>query len=467
MKDTLSVKPKIIQLNEANDIYMELTMCILTNQVNLNDLKFTDNYINGIIENKERFIGIPLVVNREKLEQGDYLKLSHELNKKTGLLETDAIGSFVDFWSETDEEDTLKLMGTVRVLKRYPNVCKAMAELYESGDLEFSCEIFAYGYSETDEVTGIRSIKYEFEGIVNSLIGSCVVSYPAEVKSQASLLVAEALRKDIEEGEAMDNKPIVETFNKGKDVHTHGILETSALKAGDVSNQIYNLINPIDLKTNYRKYNYCIIDVYFDNSKEASDGYVILEEWDSYETLWWVSFSISNDIVSMEDKDIWVEGYKGFIPKGIKVDELLSKTPKEGEIELNEESTKEIEALKNQVKQLNDTIVNQQTVIAENSAEIENLEQYKIKVEESEKKETIAAITEKYSKLFSEDLMKSEEVIAAINELNEQVLNTIVVEHVSKELSSKGNRDQKEIVVAAGREVDLIPETVLQKYGIN
>jgi len=127
VSETLSITPKILELNEeeTNDIFMTLTMCVLTNGVNLNNLQFTDDYINGIVENKDKYIGIPLVVNRLKLENGLYNNLTHEFNKKTGELNTDCVGSFVDFWSETDSDGALQLMGNVRVFKRYPNVCNA------------------------------------------------------------------------------------------------------------------------------------------------------------------------------------------------------------------------------------------------------------------------------------------------------------------------------------------------------
>ena len=61
-------------------------MCILTDQPNLNNLKFNENYIKGIVTNKEKFIGIPLVVNKTKLENGFYSNLNHEFDKSSNLL---------------------------------------------------------------------------------------------------------------------------------------------------------------------------------------------------------------------------------------------------------------------------------------------------------------------------------------------------------------------------------------------
>jgi uncharacterized coiled-coil protein SlyX len=482
-KEILSVKPRIIELSETNDIYMSLTMCILTNQTNLNKLRFTDDYIDGIVNNKETFIGIPLVANRSKLEAGLYNNLTHELNKKTGELKTDQIGSFVDFWKEEDEDGTVKLMGLVRVHKRYPNVCNAMLELYESGDLEFSCECLVYGYASKDEETGERSLNYEYEGYVNALFGSCVVTNPAEPKSVASVLVA-AIAKDLEGGENVSETIV---FNKGFDIAYHGSIEISALTSSDISNQIYNILNPIDPKSNYRKYNFWINTVYFSKS-ENFDGYVIVEDWEDSQTLFRINFSIENDIVVLDAKENWIEGYKGFIPKGINVDDLISaqktaeiemnnkinelNTKHEEEKQLTEEQIKELqsqlEALQSQVSELNGIVVSQKEEIVqlqnketELNNVIESLKPFKEQVETAEKQTKKDALTEKYGKLLSAETMKSEQVVNAIEALDEVSLNAIVVAEVAKELASKSTQDQNktnDVVVNARQPEDLLPE---------
>jgi hypothetical protein len=484
--EKLQINPKFIVLNsESNDIYIELTMCILTNQANLNKLQFTDDYINGVVENKDKFIGIPLQVNRTKLENGFYKTLDHELDKKTKLLKTDSIGSFVDFWSDIDEEDgSLLLMGLVRIHKRYPHVCDAVVELYESGDLEFSCEMLAYGYASTDDETGVRSVNYEFEGQVNSLFGSAIVTHAAEKKSKATLLVAEALEQDLKEtlegGETVPEAK-VEVFNKGEDIKYYGEFELSSMKFSDVSNSIYNLINPINPQTNYRSYNYYVLDMYLD--------YAIVESWDDYTTLWRIPYTIDGDIVSVSPQAEWIKGKKGFIPDGVDIDALiesqknatieinnkieeLNNTHKE-EHKLNEEQILEMQskmtALEAKVTELNGMVVSQQETIvqheasvAELNAQVETLTPFKVQVEVAEMQTKQSTMTDKFSKILSEDMMKSEDVTSAIAELNEVRMNEIVVAEIAKEkaetvVASKTNV-KADVIVAASNQEDLIPQ---------
>ncbi|WP_145413320.1 hypothetical protein [Paenibacillus xylanexedens] len=460
---------------------MELSMCILTDQINLNNLKFNENYIKGIVSNKDKFIGIPLVVNRIKLENGFFASLDHALDKNTNLLKTDTIGTFIDFREETDPDGTLKLMGDVRIFKRYPTVCEAIVDLYESGDLEFSCEAMVYGYESTDEETGVRSVDYEFEGKVNSLFGSCIVSEPAEVKSKPTLLVAQALEKDL--GEEIKVTNTTEVFNKNIDIAYHGKLELSSLKFSDVSNQIYNILNPVNPRSNYRTYNYYIQEMYVDH--------VIVEDEDDYKVLFKINYRIENDIVILDDKENWVEGYKGFIPKDINIDDLISlqetqtleleKITNELNTKHKEESSKmeeevkvlndKIEELENKVKELNSTLVGKQTEIQglqENekqlNSKIEELEPYKSQVETAEKERQVSELQSKYQKVLSEDLMKSEEVVKAINELNSSKLDSIVVAEILNK-SNTNAEDQKEdnVIVTASKQQDLIPQSAKER----
>lgn len=424
-----------------------MNMCILTNDVNLNKLKFSEDYINGIVENKNKFIGIPLVVNREKLENGLYKSLTHEFNKKSGELKTDQIGSFVDFWSETDGDGTLQLMGSVRIQKRYPNVCNAIIDLYENEMLEFSCEIVAYGYVDINEDTGVRTVDYSFEEQVNVLLGSCIVSNGAEVKSKASLLVAEALNIDLKGGEGMDSGETV-VFNKNIEIRYHGNFELSSLKFSDVSNMIYNILNPINPKSNYRDYNYYISDLYLD--------YVIVEDWDDYVSLYKIFYKIENELVILDDKSKWIKGYKGFIPDGVDVDSLTLSV-ETIQLSQNEETVKMNKELED-LKLLNEELVKQ----------VGELKPFKEKVELSEKTAKTALLKEKFTKLLSEDVMKSEQVVNAIELLDEQVLNAIAVAELSKGKSDKVEKKEPSdvVVVASRQDQDLIPSNILQKYGM-
>lgn len=471
MKEKLSIKPKILSLNDTNDIYMTLNICILSNDVNYNKAQFLDDFIDGVIDNKETYIGIPFVVNREKLENAEYDKLTHEL--KDGKLLTDQIGSFVDFWKE-EIDDANCLMGSIRIAKRFPNTCEAIVELYNEEELETSCEVLINSYEEvTDD--GVRKIGYN-EG-KNALIGSAIVTSPAERRAKATLLVAEAYEKDIENEQKGENEMSEVQFNKGHEIKYHGKFETASLKFSEVSNQIYNKLNPINAKTNGRQYNYYIHTLYND--------YVIVEDWDDYETLYKIPYSIENDEVILAPKEEWQKGSLGFIPEGIEVSSLISE--KEAELsELNNKLTKvkeelatmeenktqevaeletKVSDLEAKIAELNSTIVSQEETktelegkITELNTKVEELTPFKDQVEKAEKDAKIAELNSKYAKLLSEETMKSEDVQKAIQELNEVELNSIVVAEIAKqktevEVASKTNDD---VVVVASKQEDLV-----------
>lgn len=485
MKETLQINSKILELNEdsSNDIYMSLNMCILTNSVNLNNLLFTEDYINGIVENKDAFIGIPLVANRLKLENGLYGNLTHEFNKKTGELKTDTVGSFVDFWTNTDEDGVLQLMGQARIFKRYPNVCNAFIELFEQNALNFSCEVIVYGYESNNEETGVRSVAYKYDGQTNSLLSSCSVTNPAEPKSKASLLVAEALEKDLEGGENMGESN-VQVFNKGIEIKYHEEIETSALKLSDVSNQIYNILNPLDPKNNHRKYNYYICDVY--------TSFVIVEDWSSYETLFKIFYKIENDTVVLDSQDKWIEGRKDFVPLGIDIDSLVAASNSQV-VELNSNINKlvseheevvkkmtdentvqiaeiqaQVDSLTAQVTELNELVVSQkQEIVTLQEKEtqlnevITELKPFKEQFEVAEKQAKKDALSEKFGKLLSEEALKSEQVVNAIESLDEQILNAIVVAEVSK--AKNESNAKPDVIVNASKQEDLIPQSAREK----
>lgn len=473
MKEKLSIKPKIMELNDSNNIYMTLNICILSNHVNYNKAQFLDDFIDGVIDNKETYIGIPFVVNREKLESADYENLSHEL--KDGELLTDQIGSFVDFWKE-EIEDANCLMGAIRIMKRFPNTCNAIIELYENEDLETSCEVLINSYDEVTE-DGVRKIGYN-EG-KNSLIGSAVVTNPAEYRAKATLLVAEAYQKDIEYKEVKTmTEEKVEVFNKGFETKYHGQFEVASLKFEEIHSQIYNKLNPLNAKTNNRQYNFYIRDLYND--------VIIAQDWDD-DSLYKIAYTIENDEVFLSAKDTWQKGTLGFIPENnVEVASLLSEKEKalsDTQEELNkvkeeletmsEAKTQEVldlEAkiveLESKITELNSTIVTQEEAkaglesqITELNSKVEALVPFKEQVEKAEKDAKVAELSAKYSKLLSEETFKSEDVQTAITELNSQQLNEIVVAEIAKEkiVETASTKTDDTVTIVASKQEDLLP----------
>lgn len=483
MKEKLSIKPKIMELNDndSNNIYMTLNICILSNDVNYNKAQFLDDFIDGVVDNKETYVGIPFVVNREKLESADYENLSHEL--KDGELLTDQIGSFVDFWKE-EIDDANCLMGSIRVMKRFPNTCTAIIELYNAGDLETSCEVLINSYAEvTDE--GVRKIGYN-EG-KNSLIGSAIVTDPAEYRATATLLVAEAYRKDIEYKEVKNVTEETEVFNKGYETKFHGQFEVASLKFSDVRDQIYNRLNPVNPQSGGRQYNYYIRDLYTD--------YIVAEDWYNEIDLYKIPYSIQNDEVLISPKEQWQKGTLGFIPEGVVIDtvlaskeveisELQSQLNKAKEELLTMEETKtqdvlDLEAkiveLNSKITELNELMVSEKEAkatlegqITELNSKVEELTPFKAQIEKAENDAKVAELSAKYSKLLSEETFKSEEVQSAITELNSQQLNEIVVSEIAKEktVETASAKTDDVVTIIASKQEDLIPKNILQKYGI-
>jgi hypothetical protein len=482
LSEKIKLTPKILDLQQSNDIYMSMKMIILSNQVNYNNAQFTDDFIQGVINDKNKYISIPLVVNRTKIENQVYNSLSHEYSD--GELKTDVVGSFVDFWSETDDTGALCLLGEIRIYKRYPNTCAAIYELYSSSLLEFSCEVIIYEYLNTED--NIRKIHYN-NGL-NQLFGSCIVSNAAEERSKPTLLIAEALDKDLlnsSKGDENVSEVNKEVFNKGNQTKRHGKIENSELSFDDIESQIYNILNPVDPQSNDRQYNYW--------TRETFQTYVIVEDWNNSEILFKINYSISGEIVSIDPKEQWISMEQIYQPKGTniqaelnqkseeviqlntKVEELnnLAVFAKEGHVKL-EEKIKELEAKLEQVTKEFESKI--ETVTKEFESKVAGLEQektelseYKTKWDELEKQNKIKELNEKYSKLISKEKFDSEEVKNAVRELNESFLKDIVISEMSQkmkevETASKGNDDVTILINDKGK--DLIPGTILSKYGI-
>lgn len=476
VQERLTLTPKILELNtESNDIFMTMDICILSNDVNYNSAKFTDDFIEGVIDNKDTYIGIPFLASRSKLESGSYNNLTHEFDGKT--LNTDSIGSFVDFWSETID-NALCLMGRIKIYKRYENTCNAIIELYNEGLLETSCEVLVESFESV--VDGIRSIHYN--NGENLLIGSTIVTNGAEKRAKATLLVAEAYEKDLlEGGEKVGEQSRTEVFNKGIQIKYHGNFETFAIKLEQVESQIYNLLNPLDPKSNYRKYNYYILDIYTE--------YVIVEDWNDYSTLYKISYKIENDIVVLDPQDNWVSGYRGFIPDGITIDDLLAEKEKlvaelaavknkhEEEIVVMEKELQEkLDALQKQfddlektkqelnekVEELNGVIVSQEEKLTEKenkvselNSQIEELSKFKEEVEAQKKEALKEELSEKYSKLLPKEVFETEDVKKAIEACDTGKLNEYVVAEIAKKSNDKN--DQSDILTFASNKDDLAP----------
>lgn len=485
MTERVSVNSKIIELNEqeSNDIYMTMHLKILNNEANLNNALFTSEFIDGVIENKQKYVGLPFLVNREALENDEYM--THELNMDTGELGTDQIGSFTDFWKESNGDEEV-LMGNVRIYKRFGATCDKIVELVSKGELSTSCEVMVNAYQEISE-DGIRSIHYN-DG-KNAFIGSAIVTEPAYEESKPTLLVAEAYKQDIELEQKGGEKLPKEVYNKGIKVKHIG-LESASLRPYEIEQQIYATVNPFDAKTGYREYNYYIHTLYNDK--------IILEAENNY-SLYSAEYSVENDTVVLAPHDEWKKGSYQFVPEGVTVAELMEQnTGKIKELQseldgLKEEKTKmskekeltkeelnekiegletEISGLKEKNKELEATIVSQkeevleaEKVAKELNATIEELTPFKEKAEKAELEAKQTELSDKFKKVMSEETFATEEVAEAIKNLDEAKLNSIVVAEVSKTAVETASTEEDVVEISASTQGNLVEPTVLQKYG--
>lgn len=288
----------ITELSESNDIYMTLDVLILTSTTNANGAKFQPDFIHEIVCNKEFYIGLPLVCERQKLEDGRYKSLTHA-KKKDNTLQTQVIGSYVDFYQKEDENEW-SLFGTVRVFKRYEKVCEAIRELYERHSLFFSVEVLVGEYTNVTEKT--REIG---ASVNNKFFGDCIVSFPAESKSTAYMLIAEALDYDIGGVNEMDDWK--EFFQNARIS-----IENSELDLTQVQRKLYAKCKD---KLGEEFYNYY--------STDFGVNYIVM--YDSYEGDYYkFDFTISDNDVILSDK---YKVTKNYVP-------MLSATPNDDEDDL-------------------------------------------------------------------------------------------------------------------------------------
>ena len=181
---------------EKNEVFLELKLCMFDNHTNLNNVRYTDAFLQEIVDNQDKYVCLPLVCDTWSLLNNE--KMTHMYDINEGRFYTSQIGSFKKFETEKGEDGLVKLIGYARVPKRNEEICEALNFLHEHGELKFSYEIKAKTYSVEDGVT-IVDVADE-----NRLIGIAVVSDPA-YPNAVSLMVAENQEKG---GENMEKQTV-------------------------------------------------------------------------------------------------------------------------------------------------------------------------------------------------------------------------------------------------------------------
>jgi len=171
---------------QQSDIYMTVKARLFeTPKANLNGARVTPAFLDEIVENAEKYVGLPVCADVKALAQGRYDHLGHLYDARTGEFKSAMIGSFYQFEKE-EFEGGAYLIGYARIMKRNKAVCKAIAELFADDALKFSFEISCGQYTKLEDGT----IQIDADEN-NFLEGAAIVTFPACEDAVAMDLVAE------------------------------------------------------------------------------------------------------------------------------------------------------------------------------------------------------------------------------------------------------------------------------------
>mgnify|MGYP001589251079 FL=1 len=464
-KKIIQVESKVISLGEeSNDMYVSLSMVFLTSAVNLNNIRFTEEFINGVVDNSDKYVGTALVADISMLESGQYNKLTHKYNKKTGTFGTVIIGSFVKFYSRKNG-DVLELLADARVLKRNPKTCEALEELYDSDEgLKFSYEVLVANSTEEDGVIVVPKDDN------NNPIGSCVVSFPAVISSKCELLVAELSNniKPIEGGEKKNMQRNKE-FTQEEMFKNTKVALVAELDISQIQRKLYNSLKEFikddcwyDYDISDMTLTYIIAKKYCDASLYKID-YIVEGE----------KVVLSNmRLVTKEYKDIQEEENMTIAELELEVaakeavikekDKELDTNKKDAKVkdEKQEEEVKtakkETEAKCAEIITINEKLAILSASIIEKDGIIAGLEPIKVAYELAEatkaSEKLVAdkvALKEKFSKVLSAEILI--EMAEAFENLDEVKLNSKVVEIAMASIAAGSQATKPAAIVITDR----------------
>ena len=189
---------------ESSDLYMTIkTVLFTTPSANLNGVRCTIDFMKEIVENQDKYVGLPLCIDASAVAEGKLNRLGHCYDSATDTFSSTMIGSFYDFEIVELGNGETALVGYARVLKRNKAICSALSDLFLRQQLKFSFEISVGDYKELDDGTILID-----RADCNKLEGMAVVSMPACPEAVALELVAELQEKGMEE--SMECKVIEE-----------------------------------------------------------------------------------------------------------------------------------------------------------------------------------------------------------------------------------------------------------------
>jgi len=485
MQEKIQFTSKVISLgSQENDLYMELSMVFLDDIKNLNDVIFTKDFLTDVETNKSQYIGLPLVGDMNALTSGKYQNLTHLFDKKTGIFSTQALGSFVDFKTEINGGIT-QLIAISRVWKRYPKVCLAMQELFDSAEgLSFSYEVLVGKYTVE---SGVKVIDKDE---TNTIASSCVVSNPANPNSIALTLCA-AIEEDLINNQSQGNggnsmirtKDVTfeEMFAETKVVLT----EIAELDLQQIQRKIYTQLKDI-----------CGDEWWNFDIKDQGIDYIVLSDYSSG-NYFKIDYTVTDSDVVLSNMRQTTKTWEDVIPSVPACPNYDASCPQCLECDqtnLEEEDTmagtcikKTVAELDAEILTLNATIETNKTELAsvneklaakvveatEKDSKIEvlsasviekdklltEMEPIKVEYEKIIAEKSAVEIAEKkvilkdkYSKLLDEATLAKPEIAEAIEKLDETVLKDAYIEIAM----AKATKDPKKIEVASTRATDTI-----------
>ena len=187
----------VISEIQQSDLFMTVKARILeTPKANLNGASVTEDFVDDIISNAERYVGLPLYADVRALKNGNYNRLGHLYDSRTGEFHSTQIGSFYQFEKE-EFEGGAYLVGYARIPKRDKALSKAIAELFADSALKFSFEIACADYEELEDGTFVIDASEN-----NYLEGTAIVTFPACEDAVALEFVAQREADDTRKGDA-------------------------------------------------------------------------------------------------------------------------------------------------------------------------------------------------------------------------------------------------------------------------
>lgn len=168
----------------SNDVYMQVEMRMMSTAPNGNGCVIEREFMEAVVGNTAFYVGTPVKVDIAALVSGR--PLGHRFDKKRKEWLADQVGAITEFSLKEEDGETV-MYGKARIEKGRADVCEALIDLYESGELFFSFEITAKDIVE-DKQEGLIHIGASEN---NHLTAMCVVSVPAYDGATAVTFVAE------------------------------------------------------------------------------------------------------------------------------------------------------------------------------------------------------------------------------------------------------------------------------------